>query len=67
VITQQAAALTLAGLDGDIYRADDILERGNRPISPPVIHTDEVDRLSMANWETDGGRVFTSPTAAPPV
>jgi len=65
VITQRA--LTLAGLGSDIHHADDIRERANRPVSPPVIHSGEVDRLSMANWETDGGRVFTSPAASPPV
>jgi hypothetical protein len=64
VITQRA--LTLAGLDG-VHRADEILERANRPISPPVIHTGEVDPQSLADWETDGGRVFTSLTASPPV
>jgi hypothetical protein len=63
VSTQQA--LTLAGLDG-VHRADEILECANRPVSPPVIHTGEIDRLSLANWETDGGRVVASPTASPP-
>jgi hypothetical protein len=47
--------------------ADEILERANRPISPPVIPTGEVDPQSLADWETDGGRVVTSPTASPPV
>ena len=65
VITQRA--LTLAGLDGGMPHADEILERANRPISPPVIHTGEVDPQSLADWETDGGRVVTSPTASPPV
>jgi hypothetical protein len=59
--------LTPAGLDGDLYHADESLERVNRPVWPPVIHSGEVNLRSLADWETDGGRVFTSPTASPPV
>jgi hypothetical protein len=60
------ACPTLAGLDGDMPHADESLERANHPISPPVIPTGEVDVQSLADWETDGGRVVTSPTASPP-
>jgi hypothetical protein len=51
---------------GGPTRFDGVLERSHCRVSTPVIPTDGVDLLPLADWEADGGRVFTSPTAFSP-
>jgi hypothetical protein len=34
-----------------MHHADASLERANRPVSPPLIHTGEVDLRSVADWK----------------
>jgi hypothetical protein len=53
-------ALELAGLDGARRRANEILECAASDASPPMIPLTPADRLPVARWETDGGRVFAS-------
>jgi len=53
-------ALALAGLDGDLHRAGQILQHARRQAPVRVVHTGCVDLLPSADWETDGGRSLAS-------
>jgi hypothetical protein len=53
-------ALALAGLDGDLRRAREILDHANRKPAVTINRSGCVDLLPWANWETDGGRVLAS-------
>lgn len=64
VIAEPALALT--GLDDGLDRAGETVECAPRKAGPPVIHSGWVDLPPLANWETDGGRVFISRTASCP-
>jgi hypothetical protein len=53
-------ALALAGLDGDLHRAGQILQLGRRQPSSRIVHTGCVDLLPSVDWETDRGRSLAS-------
>jgi len=53
-------ALALAGLDGDLHRAGQILQQARRQAPVRVVHTGCVDLLPSADWATDGGRSLAS-------
>jgi hypothetical protein len=53
-------ALALAGLDGDLHRAGQILQQARRQAPVRVVHTECVDLMPSADWETDGGRIRAS-------
>ena len=54
-------ALDLAGLDGDLHRAQEILHKAAASERPTPISRDGcLEPLPVGAWETDGGRVLAS-------
>jgi hypothetical protein len=54
-------ALDLAGLDGDLHRAQEILHKAAASKRPTLISRDGcLEPPPVGDWETDGGRVLVS-------
>jgi hypothetical protein len=53
-------ALSLAGLDGDLHQAEQILELVKPAAAARISRTGCVDDLPGSGWETDGGRILAS-------
>jgi Family of unknown function (DUF5994) len=54
-------ALDLAGLDGDLHRAQEILHKAVASKRPTLISRDGcLEPPPVGDWETDGGRVLVS-------